>query len=81
MIVGLANLVLMVVSFVVPGVLDSVLRLIFTVATLYAFSSYVAEAHGFRSIVKVVGVMFAMSIILSLVLMPLIPAEMLRPPQ
>ena len=77
-IVGIANLAVMVLSFALPDAIDSVLRLIFTVAALYVSSAYIAEAHGFGSVGKVIGVSFAITMLLLLLLAPMLPAEMLQ---
>ncbi len=80
-VVGTANLVVMLLSFVLPGALESVLRLIFTVAALYVSSAYVAEVHGFGSVGKVIGISVAVTILILLLLLPMIPAEVLQAPQ
>lgn len=80
-VVGIANLVVMLLSFIVPNALESVLRLIFTAAALYVSSAYVAEVHGFGSVGRVIGISVAVTILILLLFLPMIPAEVLQAPQ
>jgi len=77
-VVGLANLAVMILVFVLPGALAAVLRLVFTVGALYVSSAYVAEAHGFSSTGKVVAVSVAIGFGLLFLLSSMIPPEMLQ---
>ena len=79
-VVGLANLALLFISFVLPAAIDSILRLIFTLAAVYVSSAYIAEAHGFQSIGKVAAASFGVLFFLMLVLSSCIPATMVVAP-
>lgn len=79
-VVGLANLVLLMLSFVLPSILEGLLRLVFTVSALYVSSAYIAEAHRFASIGKVVGVSIAVMLVVLLALTSLMPAGSFLPP-
>ncbi len=73
-VVGLANLALMMASFVLPSFLDGVVRVAFTLAALYVTSAYVAEAHGFAHISKVAGVSIAIVLVAAIILMMMMPS-------
>jgi len=73
-VVGLANLAVMLLTFVLPTFLEGPIRLVFTVAGLYVSSTYIAEAHGFTSVGKVIAVSVAVTLIAILLLMSMVPS-------
>ncbi len=72
-VVGLANLALMLFAFILPSFLEGAVRLFFTFAALYVSSAYVAEAHGFENVGKVVGVTIAVTLVLVIFLLSMAP--------
>jgi len=73
-VVCLANLALLFATFVLPAALEGVMRLLFTAATLFVSSAYVAEVHGFASIGKVIAVSVAVMLLMVLALMSFVPS-------
>lgn len=72
-VVGLANLVLIFISMVVPVALWLMLRLILMLGALYVASSFIAETQGFSSVGKVAAVLFGISFVFALLLISAIP--------
>ena len=78
-VVGLANIALTLITFLMPSALASIFSLIFTAAALYVSSAYIAEAHGFKSTGNVVGISVLMTLTLIALLSSSLPVAMMRP--
>lgn len=56
LVTGMANAAVMLLAFVLPEALGTLLRVVMSIAGLIIFSAFLAEAHGFRSVPRVAGI-------------------------